>query len=381
MSKLITIFGSDTKPLEAGVARAQNAVDGFTKRVSGRLRQAFSAAIIGSFFKNLIDKLDRVDELSQRGFSTDFIQDLGAAAEKARTDIELLLPQILGIWRELNRAGQPSKVLEENLAALGLSVQALKRLSPEEMFRKLVEALGTTTDKGAATAAMMTILKDRSGELGVVLNDLAANGLPSVSKASKEAIQSAAMLKDRWFEFAHFMTAVFAPVLLGVTTVLFFAFNTIHRFVNGFLGGIMVGLELTAKAFVRFASTAKKALTFDFSGAKAELAKLVSDVEFAKATMDALMQQPDDAMQRFVDRLNAKAPSLGAAPGDIQPPAGEPAKTTLPGAIADSLQRIGGGGASFATMQRDRELEQLQAIARASERTAEATEQFQMEMK
>jgi len=442
MSKLITIFGSNTKPLEAGVARAQNAVDGFSRRVAGRLRTAFSAAIIGAFFKNLIDKLDRVDKLAKRGFSTDFIQDLGLAATKAGSDIEALLPKIVGMWRELNRAGEPSKDLEANLAALGLSVKELRGASPEQLFRRIVAAMQATSGNqglmprilalrkelekagppskeleanlsalgisledvrnlepdalmarlaqamregggsGNAMASVMALLKDRTGELAVVLADLAQNGLPSVSKASRSTIQTAAMLKDAWAELANFVSAIFAPVLLAVVTTLFFAFNTMHRFVNTVLGGIVTGLELTAKAFVRFAMTAKKALTFDFSGAKRELQKLVKDVEIAKATMDALMAEPDESMERFYNRVFATGGA--SSPAMLPEPEAAPAaqsRTTLPGAIADSLQRIGGGGASFATMQRDRELEQLQAIARASERTAAATERLDMEMR
>ena len=341
--------------------------------------QAFSVYAVARFFGGLIEKLDRVDKISRRGFSTDFIQDLGLQAQKAGSDIEALLPKISALWRELNSASGPSKAVEENLAALGLTVADLKGLTQEELFRKVIAGLRESKDRSAALAAAMVLLRDRTGELSLVLADLADNGLAKANRASSNAVKSAAMLKDAWAEVSNFLVSVFAPVLTWLVT----AFALVGTGAKIAFGIIFAGLELLGRAFVRFQKIAFMALKLDFTGAKKEIDGLVKDVQFAGATMGGVIENANLDLEAFYARLNA--PAASGQPPAIPPTSPEAGPTAaamkLPSVTASSLQRIGGGGESFVAMQRNKEIEQLQIIARASERTARATEAFDMEMR
>ena len=217
MGMLKTIFGADTSRLDKGLDRAQNRVGKFSKNVSRSLGAAFSVAAIGFFFRKMTQDLDRIGKLAARGFSTDFVQDLGQAAELAGSDIEALLPKIVMLFREVNKGGTPSKEFTDNLEAIGLSINDLKGQSPEQLFKSLVAGMQGTSDKATASAAAMVLLRDRGGELNTVLQGLAENGLPASARATEESIKAAENFNDAMTVLGRELTSVTAPALVVMT--------------------------------------------------------------------------------------------------------------------------------------------------------------------
>jgi hypothetical protein len=153
MGMLKTIFGVDTSRLKKGFDRANNSVDKFSRNVVKKFGAAFSTVGIGLFFRKMTQDLDRIGKLAARGFSTDFVQDLGIEAEKAGTNIDAVIPKIIDLFKEINKGGAPSDEIVKNLERVGLTINDLKGLSMESLFMTVTKAIGETTNRAEANAA------------------------------------------------------------------------------------------------------------------------------------------------------------------------------------------------------------------------------------
>ena len=358
MSRLTTIFGANTKPLDKGISRAENNVGRFSKNVQRRMRSAFSVMAIGYFFRSLTQKLDRVGKLASRGFSTDFVQDLSHTADLAGSSIESLLPKISAMFREINKGGTISKEFEDNLKAIGLTVDQVRGQSPEQLFKTVVDALQSTEDKGRAAAAAMVLLRDRTGELLPVLDSLANDGLRESARASEDSIRSAEKLKDMWTVFSNTFMAIVAPAITFVLHTLMLAVNGVRR-VSAYVIGANNAIAESTRGMVRIAMAASK---FDLSAMRDEFRKTKRAVQTEIDAIGIAIDNADKDLENFVnDMEKRKAPSAlaGLIPGlddeDGQGGGPKPGKISK-SVIATSIQKIGGGGAS-AVMKQDMSLQ------------------------
>ena len=379
MGMLKTIFGADTSKLDKGLDRAQNRVGKFSKNVSRSLGAAFSVAAIGFFFRKMTQDLDRIGKLAARGFSTDFVQDLGQAAELAGSDIEALLPKIVMLFREVNKGGTPSKEFTDNLEAIGLSINDLKGQSPEQLFKSLVAGMQGTSDKATASAAAMVLLRDRGGELNTVLQSLAQGGLPEAARASEDAIRSAEQFNDSMTVMGNTIMTAVAPAITFLNYLLNFVIVGWKKFSAFILGGNMA----IAQAFIGMSKAANAALHFDFSGAKKELEDMSDKVKLEMAAIGEASKQADRDMQAFVDDMEKrKTPSIlasvSASADDNESPTEKASKITK-STIADSMQRIGGGGRSVVAAQRDESIRIAQSQLEVQRRIATALENQEQE--
>jgi len=356
MSVLKTIFGADTRPLQQGIARAENAVGKFSGSVKKRLALAFSSAVIIGFFRNMTNNLDRIGKIAARGFSTDFVQDLGKAADLAGTSMDAATTKITAMWREINRAGPPSKILTENLSALGISLEDVKGLSPEDAFKKLVKGLATSEDKTGALSAALTLLRDRGGELVPLLQELAVNGFTDFEKASAGSIKSAEIFNDNLTRIGQQLMTFFAPALQVVAVVM----EWLKKEFNAFFEVMGVDVSSAVMQFKALGEAIKAALTFDFTEAKKQLREIVAIADNASKLKERQLIIREAEFQKSKDRIFT-ASSTGvatppAAPLLDDPTAPKKAERVRATVTASSLQRIGGGGISAIAMQRNEAL-------------------------
>jgi gas vesicle protein len=375
MSMLKTIFGADTSRLNKGLDQAKGRVQKFSRGVSRQLGAAFSVAAIGFFFRNLTNKLDRVGKLARRGFSTDFIQDLSQAADMAGSSVDALLPKILTLFREINNGTEPSRQMVQALESLNLSVEDLRGLSPEQLFNRVVQGLQESANKGQAAAAAMTLLRDRSGELLPVLQQLSEEGLRPAARASEDAVRSAEILNDTWTVLSNNLQTIAAPVLVFVTRVLIYLKGVVEA-VSVTLIAFIVGV---IKGFKQLTNAAMSLLKLDFEGFRDSIRDVANEFDLMFATIDQGLQNAIrgvyDFEQQMKETLKPIKMEIGAATDDIEPETSQTVKQKIePSALADSLQRIGGGGRSVVAIQRDEsirlaqgQLEELRGIRSAIE--------------
>jgi hypothetical protein len=355
MSVLKTIFGADTRPLQQGIARAQNAVGKFSGSVKKRLAMAFSTAVIIGFFRNMTNNLDRIGKIAARGFSTDFVQDLGKAADLAGTSMDDATSKITAMWRELNRAGEPSKIVTDNLKALGLTIEQVRGLSPEDAFKAMVEGLKTAEDKSAAFASALTLLRDRGGELMPLLRELATNGFPSFEKASSASVKSAEIFNDNLTRIGHQLMTFFAPALQVVAV----AMEWLKMSFNGFFENLGTDISTAGLQWKALSALIKAAMTFDFTEAKKQLREIGEIASNSMKLKAEMKLEREGDFKKMMDRIFEESAAI-AAPAPLlddegAPKAGKPARVRA-SVEASSLQRIGGGGISAMAMQRNEAL-------------------------
>jgi hypothetical protein len=324
MGMLKTIFGVDTSRLKKGFDRANNSVDKFSRNVAKKFGAAFSTVGIGLFFRKMTQDLDRIGKLAARGFSTDFIQDLGIEAEKAGTNIDAVIPKIIDLFKEINKGGAPSDEIVKNLERVGLTINDLKGLSMESLFMTVTKAIGETTNRAEANAAALAILKDGSGELTELLKVLAEDGLGSYSKASPEAIASAEQLKDSMTVMGNTIMTVAAPAMTFLNYLLHFVIVGFKKFSAVAIGSIAA----ISNSLYGMMNIAAHALVLDFTGAKRAFRDMTREVAENIDTIGVALDNADKDMQAFVDDMEKrKTPSIlasvSASADDDETPTGK----------------------------------------------------------
>ena len=221
MAKSLTYkLGLDASGFERGIKGASSEVKSFAKDLSSHLGAAGSvmakmgpgalavgaamgamaaaasavAAATAHAVSSLLEEADALDRLSQQSkLSTDFLQVLGVSAKAAGMTMEDAGAAALKMQKAL---GDGSTVFQR----LGLSMAELKRMAPDEAFRKVAAAVMAIEDPMRRTAAEIEVF----GKSGAAIEPLLA-GLGAAEEASKkfgltlsaEAIAKAAALDDQ----------------------------------------------------------------------------------------------------------------------------------------------------------------------------------------
>lgn len=134
--------------------------DGF--KVAGAAVVAFGAAVVGAFAissKSLLDYSDKIVTLHQRtGLTTDTLQVLGHMAKVSGTDVDSLAKAVVRMEVNLVKGDAAFK-------GLGLSVSALKAMSPDAAFAKIGSAIGAISDPMQRAAAAVAVFGKSGSEL------------------------------------------------------------------------------------------------------------------------------------------------------------------------------------------------------------------------
>jgi len=163
----VELFANDEK-LKAGLARAEADIKRFGATVAGMGRQmamlgaGMLAPVIGAV-KLFASAGDDLDKMSRRtGVGVESLQGLGHAAKQSGADVTTLETGIRRMSRVIYDAGRGSAEAVDALAKLGLSVESLSGLSPEEQFKTLSDALSRVSD-ATQRAALAQLIFGRSG--------------------------------------------------------------------------------------------------------------------------------------------------------------------------------------------------------------------------
>lgn len=147
---------------------------------------------------------DAVDKMNKRtGLSTEAISELGFAAEQEGTNIEELEKAFRKFQQTLGDAKAGTKTAVDSLEAIGLSVESLMAMSPDEQFYALAEAMSRVTNEAIRTEAAMGLM-GRGGAMLIPLLSKGTQGIDELRRQARElgltfdgeAAQSAAALND-----------------------------------------------------------------------------------------------------------------------------------------------------------------------------------------
>jgi len=213
--------------------------------IGTRLASAFASAASAAvdYAKRVTESVAAMDDLAQRtGASTDALQGFQVAADLAGVqNLEGALQKVTVV---LGDAANGSESAQKAFANIGLSVEDLMSLSPEDQFRAVAAAIGDIQGPAAQAAAAV----DLFGKSGVELLPLFASNLAEIEERAKQLgivlsadqvsaiteMDDALLLVSKTFDgIIGQVTANLAPVVTSLAEE-FLAF--VESF-NGFGGG------------------------------------------------------------------------------------------------------------------------------------------------
>lgn len=186
---------ADTQGLESGMKRAGSAI----QRGGAQLRQsinqwakwgaaaAAAAAVAGAaIYKSTSRTIDQLAKTSDRlGIATDRLGELRFGAEQTGVAANTLDMGLQRMTRRISEAAQGAGEAKDAIKELGLDAQALARMSPDEQFRSIAEAMQGVANQG-----------DRV-RLAMRLFDSEGVALVNTMKGGKEALDAFAEEADR----------------------------------------------------------------------------------------------------------------------------------------------------------------------------------------
>jgi hypothetical protein len=300
--------------LRTGLNAARQMTRSFASNVSGELLGAFSFAAVVAGLKSVSDEIGRIADLSRRGYSTDFLQDLQATAKLSGQDIDGVTRAFSKLASEINSASGPTEQMRSALDEIGLSVDALAGLNPEHLFREVGAAIGGIKDESEQAAAVTDILGARFQDLIPLLQDYAANGLENTNKATSQQVDEIDRMNDAMDRLTTTLRSAAVPVL-------------------SLLAKALAGVQLAAKN----AGAA-------FGGAFLALENLMSGkgpIESLKDAFDATFKTVRENYEEFFNSVNPPAPPP-PAPGEGMPGrdgGAKPAGSSFPKSDMDEYER------------------------------------------
>jgi len=207
----VELFADDSR-LVRGLRRAQRKLRAFGTAVRGiGMKMAgLGAAItapLAAASKVFASTGDDLDKMAKRtGISVEALSELGFAAEQSGADLDRLANAVLRMNRRLGRirAGQGTTTQVEAMEGLGLSAEALEKMSPEQTLNAIADAMAAMEDPtqaaGLAQRAFGTevdkvlplLLQGSEG-----MNELRDQARRLGLTISTEAAAKAAQLTDR----------------------------------------------------------------------------------------------------------------------------------------------------------------------------------------
>ena len=187
MSRLKGVATTMGTGIAKGFAGAQGALSGFSSKVLNLPTAiAGSVAVTGlvALAKGFADAGSAVDDMAQRtGMSAEAVSSLGYAAKLSGTDIGTLEKGVrkMQVGIADAAAGVPGAV--DKFAALGLRVEDLAKMSPDEQFIAIADKLSLIQDPALKSAAAMEYF----GKAGADLVPMLSEGGEGIRKLQQDA--------------------------------------------------------------------------------------------------------------------------------------------------------------------------------------------------
>jgi len=164
LEELQVKISADTSALRADLQRLNSTVSSSTNKMQGAfngvaaslrsLVPALSAAAFVSFGRSVIDSAGKLTDLSDRiGFAASTLSALQPALNGSGSSVEALAASVARLNNILGEAANGNETARQAFTSLGLSVEGLLALTPEQRFLAVADALGKIGDQSALAEA------------------------------------------------------------------------------------------------------------------------------------------------------------------------------------------------------------------------------------
>jgi hypothetical protein len=175
-------------PLAAGLDKAEAYFKRFSASITaiGLGIGAVGAAMFAPFAGSLHTFADFTEELAKTskrtGMSVEALQALGYAGKQCGVDMATLEMGIKRLQKELFAASQGNKEALKTFADLGVNVQDILKLTPDEQFKRMATAIGSIKDPTARAGETLKIF----GKNGTALLPLLMQGGKGLDDLQKQ---------------------------------------------------------------------------------------------------------------------------------------------------------------------------------------------------
>jgi len=218
----VELFADDSK-LVRGLKRAQAKLRAFGKSIRDMGLKVAAAgssvvtALLGSA-KLYSSMGDQIAKMARRtGLSVETVSELAVAADLSGASVQDLENGIRRMQRTLLDAAQGTKTAEDALAMLGLSVEQLRGLNPEQQFKVLADRLDRIADPTTKAALAMELF----GRSGTMLLPMLAGGAAGIEELQRQARRLGLTLSTADAEGAERLTDALALLWRSVKRVTF----------------------------------------------------------------------------------------------------------------------------------------------------------------
>jgi hypothetical protein len=214
----------DKSDLENGLAGAKKSFNKFAEEVGGIFAGALALDKVISGFEGAIQKGAQLADLADRfGVSAVSIQNVGNAASLTGAGIEDVAGAMNKLARNAGEAIGGSTELQDAFKRIGLGVEDLKAMSPEDLFMALSKAISSGAIPQAEQFSLAIKLAGRN--VGVLMT-LLREGPDAINKTgegmivmSEETIRSLKAAEDQIKQLQITTTSVFGLIAAGINPV------------------------------------------------------------------------------------------------------------------------------------------------------------------
>lgn len=208
----------------AAISRKLTSWGNSIAKIGGMAVSAASGAAVASVFRAVSRGSEVQDASDRTGLSTDAIQELGYAAEQSATSFEELEGGLKLMQKNVSAGGAE---IESTFKAMGLNIEEIKRLGPDEQFMRIAAAMEQVQNPAQRVEFAMRIF-GRSGAALIPLLNEGASGIERMRGRARElglvmngeALMAAKVMGDRLAEVKNQFDAVAVRVGLGLLPVL-----------------------------------------------------------------------------------------------------------------------------------------------------------------
>lgn len=194
LEELVVRIKADASQLDRELKRVGGTVQQSTTRMTSgfamlkremmSLAPALGAAALVAFAKKAIDTAGRITDLGQQiGFAASTLSALETPLVKTGSSLDQFAASVNLMNANIGNAVSGNEELANKFARLGLSVEDLQKLSPEEQFYTIADALSKVEKQyeqteigraifGRGFSALIPLLKESNGELGQTVDKL-----------------------------------------------------------------------------------------------------------------------------------------------------------------------------------------------------------------
>ena len=249
-----------TTGLQKGLKKGETQMQKF-KQVAGNVAAGIAAAFSINALRNMINDFaelgDSFDKMSQRtGVSVEALSGLKFAAEQSGASIETVEMGIRNMQRVLLDVQQGSSTAATTLQMLGLNIQQLQTLSPEQQFIQMAQAISQVQDPSKQAALAMELFGRSGTQLLPMLQQGEAGIEALIAEArrlgivmSEEDAKAAADFTDAMNRLSSVFKGIATQVASVITPILTKLSNLFTSLDKG-TRGLIVQIGLFGAAFL-----------------------------------------------------------------------------------------------------------------------------------